>query len=96
MDTLLNVLIFGVIPLLTVVIISVVKRSRLRMAPLISTVLAFTTYVVIFDIAAGVTIVDLLGNIEWRVWCFMAMVLQLIIVTIFTAIAWGILKRKKS
>ena len=96
MDTLLNVLIYGVIPLLTVVIISVVKRSRLRMAPLISTVLAFTTYVVIFDIAAGVTIVDLLGNIEWRVWCFMAMVLQLIIVTIFTAIAWGILKRKKS
>ena len=96
MDTLLNVLIFGVIPLLTVVIISVVKRSRLRMAPLISTVLAFTTYVVIFDIAAEVTIVDLLGNIEWRVWCFMAMVLQLIIVTIFTAIAWGILKRKKS
>ena len=96
MDTLLNVLIYGVIPLLTVVIISVVKRSRLRMAPLISTVLAFTTYVVIFDIAAEVTIVDLLGNIEWRVWCFMAMVLQLIIVTIFTAIAWGILKRKKS
>ena len=96
MDTLLNVLICGVIPLLTVVIISVVKRSRLRMAPLISTVLAFTTYVVIFDIAAEVTIVDLLGNIEWRVWCFMAMVLQLIIVTIFTAIAWGILKRKKS
>ena len=96
MDTLLNVLIFGVIPLLTVVIISVVKRSRLRMAPLISTVLAFTTYVVIFDIAAEVTIVDLLGDIEWRVWCFMAMVLQLIIVTIFTAIAWGILKRKKS
>ena len=96
MDTLRKVLICGVIPLLTVVVISVVKRSRLRMAPLISTVLAFTTYVVIFDIAAGVTIVDLLGNIEWRVWCFMAMVLQLIIVTIFTAIAWGILKRKKS
>ena len=96
MDTLLNVLIYGVIPLLAVVVISVVKRSRLRMAPLISTVLAFTTYVVIFDIAAEVTIVDLLGNIEWRVWCFMAMVLQLIIVTIFTAIAWGILKRKKS
>ena len=96
MDTLRKVLICGVIPLLTVVIISVVKRSRLRMAPLISTVLAFTTYVVIFDIAAGVTIVDLLGNSEWRGWCFMAMVLQLIIVTIFTAIAWGILKRKKS
>ena len=96
MDTLRKVLICGVIHLLTVVIISVVKRSRLRMAPLISTVLAFTTYVVIFDIAAEVTIVDLLGNIEWRVWCFMEMVLQLIIVTIFTAIAWGILKRKKS
>ena len=96
MDTLRKVLICGVIPLLTVVIISVVKRSRLRMAPLISTVLAFTTYVVIFDIAAEVTIVDLLGDIEWRVWCFMAMVLQFIIVTIFTAIAWGILKRKKS
>ena len=96
MDTLLKVLIYGVIPLLTVVIISAVKRSRLRMAPLISTVLAFTAYVVIFDIAAEVTIVDLLGDIEWLVWCFMAMVLQLIIVTIFTAIAWGILKRKKS
>ena len=86
MDALLNTLIYIVIPLLTVVILSVVKQSLLRAAPLISTVLAFIAYVMVFSIA-GVSIVDILVNSEWRIFCFLAMLIQLVVVITLTVIA---------
>ena len=101
MDAWLNVLIYGVIPLLTVVIISVVKRKLLRVAPVISTVLAFISYTMIFTeslkrVGIEMPVFALFSDAEWRVWCFMAMALQLIIATILTVVASGILKGKKS
>lgn len=97
-DDLLNVLIYVVIPLLTVVIIFFVKRKLLWVAPLISTALVFITYIMAFKVS-GIEISYLFGYSESRAFFFLlAMLIQLVIVITLTAIACFvayILKRKK-
>lgn len=89
-----NVLIFGVIPVLTVVIIFFVKKKLLWVAPLISTVLAFLCYLITL---APITIVEVFGNNEWRAFYILAMLMQFGITVVLTVIAYfaaNILKRK--
>ena len=96
-DDLLNVLIYGVIPLLTVIVIFFVKRKLLWAAPLISTALFVFTYLTVFS-ASGIEVSDLFGNSEWRGFFLLAMLIQLVIVITITVVAGliaYILKRKK-
>ena len=89
-----NILIFGVIPVFTVVIIFIVKKKMLWTAPLISTALAFITYVITL---APITIVEVFSNNEWRAFYILAILMHLVIVIILTAIAYLVaymLKRK--
>lgn len=90
-----NVLIFGVIPVFTVTIIFFVKRRLLWIAPLVSSALAFVSYLIAL---APITIVEVFNNNEWRAFYVLAMLMHLGIVVILTAIAYlitYILKRKK-
>ena len=90
-----NILIFGVMPVLTVVVIFIVKRRLLWVAPLISTVLAFITYMIAL---APITIVELFSNNEWRGFFILAMLMHLGVVVVLTVVAYlvaYILKRKE-
>lgn len=90
-----NILIFGVIPVLTVVGIFIVKRKLLWTAPLISTALAFITYMIAL---APITIAELFSNGEWRGFFLLAILMHLIITVGLTAIAYFaayILKQKQ-
>ena len=90
-----NVLIFGVIPVLTVLITFIVKRKLLWIAPLISAVLAFIAYMIAL---APITIVELFSNNEWRGFFLLAMLMHLGIVIVLTVITYfveHILKQKR-
>jgi len=96
-DDLLNVLIYGVIPLLTVVVIFFIKRKLLWAAPLISTALFVFTYLTVFSVS-GIEVSDLFRNSEWQGFFLLAMLIQLVIVITITVVAGliaYILKRKK-
>lgn len=90
----LNILIFGVIPVLTVVIMFLIKKKMLWVSPIISTVLAF----VIYTITIEPTMIEILSNNEWRGFFLLAMLMHFGIAVGLTAIAYFvayILKRKK-
>jgi len=90
-----NILIFGVIPVLTVAVIFTVKRKLLWTAPLISAVLAFITYMIAL---VPVTMVEIFHNHEWRGFLFLAMSMQLVITVVLTVAAYFaayILRRKQ-
>lgn len=90
-----NILIFGVIPILTVMVVFIVKRKLLWTVPLISAVLAFITYMVAL---APMTIAKIFSNGEWRGFFLLAMFMQFAITVVLTLIAYFvayILKRKQ-
>lgn len=90
-----NVLIFGIIPVLTVAIIFCFKRKFLWIAPLFSSALAFISYMIAL---APITLEKLFSNNEWRGFFMLAMFMHLGIVAILTAIAYlvaYILKKKQ-
>ena len=87
-DFWLNLLMYCVIPLLTVVILFFAKRKRLWTAPLISTALAFVVYMTALRLSGMESpISTILGYSEWRVFFLLAMLIQLVIVTALTAFA---------
>lgn len=91
-----NVLIFGVIPALCVVILFFIKRKILWIAPLVSTAFAFIAYMISFS---PVSIVEVLSNNEWRGFFLLAMFMHIAVVVALTVIAYiipFILKRKSS
>ena len=93
-----NILIFGVIPGLTVVIIFIAKRKMLWTAPLISTALAFITYMIALDLISLSEMLEFFSNNEWRGFYILAMLMHFGIVVVLTAIAYFvayILKRKR-
>ena len=90
-----NILIFGVIPILTVMVVFIVKRKLLWTVPLISAVLAFITYMVAL---APMTIAEIFSNGEWRGFFLLAMFMQFAITVVLTLIVYFvayILKRKQ-
>ena len=92
-----NILIFGIIPALTVAAIFIVKRKWLWIAPLISTVLAFITELIVI-VLSSITIVELFNNNEWRGFLLLAMLIHLVIAIVLTVIAYFvayILKQKQ-
>ena len=92
----LNILIFGVIPVLTVAIMFLVKRKMLWAAPIISTILAFVTYMI--ALLAPITLEKFFSNSEWRGFLILALIIHFGIAVVLTVIAYlvaYILKRKK-
>ncbi|MBQ8278670.1 MAG: hypothetical protein IJZ23_02410 [Roseburia sp.] len=93
-----NVIVFGVIPVLTVVIMFIAKRKMLWTAPLISMVLAFITYIVALEILNPSEMLAFFRNNEYRGFFILAMSMHLGIVVVLTVIAYliaYILKRKQ-
>ena len=89
----LNILIFGVIPLISVSVLFLIKRKLLWLAPLISTALAFVAYTVNLE----PSIVKIFSNNEWRGFLLLAMLMQFGIAVLLTAVGYliaHILKRK--
>ena len=92
-----NVLIFGVIPVLTVVIIFIAKRKMLWTAPLISTALAFIIYMIALELISLSEMLEFFSYSESRGFFILAMQMHLAIVVVLTVIAYFvayILKRK--
>ena len=91
-----NILLYAVIPVLTVSIMFFVKRKLLWTAPLISAVLFFITYMTTLRIS-GMTspISKIFGYGEWRCFFLLALLIHFIIVTILTAIAYFIAYMRK-
>ena len=92
-----NVLIYGVIPVLTVVIIFFTKRKLLWVAPLISTAIAFITYMIAFS-SSGTSILKIFSNNEWRGFFLLALLFHLVIAVVLTLVAYFAayrLKRKQ-
>jgi len=82
----LNILIFGVFPILTVAIIFFTKKKLLWTAPFISTILTFITYA----IALEPSIIKILSNNEWRSFLVLAMLMHLGICVVLTLIAYWV------
>ena len=68
-------------------------------APLISTALAFITYMIALELMSLSEMLEFFSNNEWRGFFILAMLMHLGIVVVLTVIAYlvaYILKRKKS
>ena len=93
-----NILIFGVIPILTVAIIFLAKRKMLWTAPLISTALAFITYMIALELISFSDMLKFFSYSESRGFFILAMLMHFGIAVVHTAIAYFAadkLKRKK-
>ena len=89
----LNVLIFGVIPVISVSVLLFMKRKLLWIAPLLSSLLAFAVYAIILE----PSIIKIFSNNEWRGFLLLAMLMQFGIAAVLTAAGYliaFILKRK--
>lgn len=89
----INVLIFVVIPVLSVSVFFFIKRKLLWIAPLLSVMLAFVAYTVNLE----PSIVKIFSNNEWRGFLLLAMLMQFGIAVLLTAVGYliaHILKRK--
>lgn len=90
-----NILIFGIIPILAVMVIFVGRRKLLWIAPLVSTALSFIAYIIALS---PITMSEIFSNNEWRAFFILAMLMHLGIVVVLTVLAYivaYILKRKK-
>lgn len=84
-----NILIFGVLPVLSVVIMFFVKRKYLWTAPLISTTFAFITYMIALGIINHPSkIIKFFSISEYRGFLLLALLFQLIIVIVLTVVAY--------
>ena len=89
----LNVLIFVVIPVISVSVFFFMKRKLLWIAPLLSSILAFAVYAITLE----PSIIKIFSNIEWRGFLLLAMLMQFGIAAVLTAAGYLIaylLKRK--
>ncbi len=82
-------LLYLVIPLLTVIVFYFVKRKLLWVAPVVSTVLYTVTALIQYSIS-GITPVELFNENEWRAFFILGILIQLVIVIVFTAVAYFI------
>lgn len=89
----INVLIFVVIPVISVSVLFFRKRRLLWIAPLLSIMLAFIVYAVTLD----PSIIKAFSNNEWRGFLLLALLMQFGIAVLLTAVGYllaHILKRK--
>ena len=83
-----NILIFGVIPVLSVLIVFCVNKKFLWIAPLISVVLAFVAYMIALGIINLYDFLKFFSNNEYRGFFILAMFLHFAIAVILTAITY--------
>ena len=92
----MKVLIFGVIPILSVVILFIVNRKILVVAPLISVSLAFIAYTIAL---APISIVEKLGTKEWRMFFVLDILMKnfsiALFLTVIVSFVAYIIKRKR-
>ena len=89
----INVLIFVVIPVLSMSVFFFMKRKLLWIAPLLSIMLAFVVYAVTLE----PSIIKAFSNNEWRGFLLLALLIQFGIAVLLTAVGYllaHILKRK--
>ena len=89
----INVLIFVVIPVISVSVLFFRKRRLLWIAPLLSIMLAFIVYAVTLE----PSIIKAFSNNEWRGFLLLALLMQFGIAVLLTAVGYllaHILKRK--
>ena len=89
----INVLIFVVIPVISVSVLFFRKRRLLWIAPLLSIMLAFVVYAVTLE----PSIIKAFSNNEWRGFLLLALLMQFGIAVLLTAVGYllaHILKRK--
>ena len=89
----LTVLIFVVIPVISVSVLFFMKRKLLWIAPLLSIMLAFVVYAVTLE----PSIIKAFSNNEWRGFLLLALLIQFSIAVLLTAVGYllaHILKRK--
>ena len=89
----INVLIFVVIPVISVSVLFFRKRRLLWIAPLLSIMLAFVVYAVTLE----PSIIKAFSNNEWRGFLLLALLIQFGIAVLLTAVGYliaHILKRK--
>ena len=89
----LNILIFVVIPVISVSVLFFRKRRLLWIAPLLSIILAFIVYAVTLE----PSIIKAFSNNEWRGFLLLALLMQFGIAVLLTAVGYllaHILKRK--
>ena len=89
----LNILIFVVIPVISVSVLFFMKRKLLWIAPLLSIMLAFVVYAVTLE----PSIIKAFSNNEWRGFLLLALLIQFGIAVLLTAVGYliaYILKRK--
>ena len=96
---LLNILLYIIIPLFTVVIMFLFKRKLLWATPLISMALASISYIVsLYLLGIEAPISTIFGYSEWRNFFLLALLIHLVITITLTATAYFIayiLKRAK-
>ncbi|MBR4879693.1 MAG: hypothetical protein IKU13_07690 [Clostridia bacterium] len=80
-------LMYAIIPALTVGIIFIVKRKILWSAPLISTALAFVIYSIEL---MPTSIITIFTNNEWRSFFILTLILHLVVAVVITAAAYFI------
>ena len=80
----LNILIFGIIPVLSVAVFFIKKRKLLWAAPLLSTILAFAVYAITLE----PSIIKVFSNNEWRGFLFLALLMQFGIAAVLTAVGY--------
>ena len=88
-----NIWIFAILPILTTAIIFAVKRKLLWIAPIVSTILAFITYAIVFA-----PIKAMFANNEWRTFLFLALFKHLgmaVFLTVIVYLAARIIERNK-
>ena len=89
----LNILIFVVIPVISMSVLFFRKRKRLWIAPLLSVMLAFAVYAITLE----PSIIKIFSNNEWRGFLLLALLMQFGIAVLLTAVGYliaYILKRK--
>lgn len=89
----INVLIFVVIPVISMSVLFFRKRKLLWIAPLLSIMLAFVVYAVTLE----PSIIKAFSNNEWRGFLLLALLMQFGIAVLLTAVGYllaHILKRK--
>ena len=90
----LNILIFVVIPVISMSVLFFRKRKLLWIAPLLSVMLAFAVYAITLE----PSIIKIFSNNEWRGFLLLALLMQFGIAAILTAAGYlmaHILKRKE-
>ena len=94
-----NIMIFGILPIITVLSVFFIKKKLLWVSPIISTALHFTAYMLILGLQGMQSpIIKIFRNSEWRAFLLLFLFIQFAITVVLTMIIYliaHILKHKR-